>query len=121
MVETDTKDFDLPDENILESLKKQNVELKEICEKFLDEISEIKSSEPYVWREILIDAVKVLKIQADLREKIETLRENRRQMATHWAEIMRFAKDREAVQIPTEPPDIFAAADDDWAEIIYEY
>ena len=107
-------------QSILEILQIRCAELKQTCEKFLDEIYEIKSSAPYLWHEILDDAAQLEKIQANLREKIEIQREKRRQLTTHWAEIMRFAKDREIVEMPVEPPDIFAVAEDDWAEIIYE-
>ncbi|MGC2238226.1 MAG: hypothetical protein WA584_18880 [Pyrinomonadaceae bacterium] len=41
------------------------------------------------------------------------------QLTKHWAEIMRFAEDRELVVLPEEPADIFAGSDD-WAEIIYD-
>lgn len=106
--------------NILESLKTRNTELKQTCEKFLDEIGKIKTSAPYVWHKILDDAAQLEKCQNDLREKIEILREKRRQMVEHWTEILRYAEDAANVQIPVEPPDIFAGDADDWAEIIYE-
>ncbi len=107
--------------NILESLKNQNAELKQICEKFLDEIAEIKNSAPYAWRKILNDEAELEKCCNDLRERIKILREKRRQLVEHWAEIMRFAEDTEMIQIPEEPPELFTDETDDWAEIIYEF
>lgn len=105
--------------SILEILNNRNIELKQICEKLLDEIAAIKTTAPYILREILDDETQLEKRQNILREQIEILREKRFQLTNHWAEIMRFAADRENVRIPDQPPDIFAA-DEDWAEIIYD-
>lgn len=104
--------------SVLEILKNRNHELKQSCEKLLDEINEIKSTAPYVWCEILDDAAELERRQNNLREQIETLREKRAELVKNWAEIMRFAEDRADVSIPDEPPDIFAD-DEDWAEVIY--
>ena len=104
--------------SVLEVLRNRQTELKKTCEKLLDEIKEIKTTAPYIWLEILDDDEAVAKRQSELREQISVLREKRLQLTTLWAEIMRFAKDREQVQIPPEPPDIFV--EEDWAEIIYE-
>lgn len=105
--------------NILESLKQRNTTLKQTCERFLSEIAEIKNSMPYLLHKILENPSQISRRQNDLREKIKILRENRRQLVEHWAEIMRFAKDPENVRIPAEPPEIFGEENDDWAEIIY--
>ena len=106
--------------NIIDNPKTRNAELKQICEKFLDEINEIKTSAPYIWHKILDDAVQLEKCQNDLREKIEIQREKRQQFVEHWTEILRFAEDSANVQIPDEPLEIFAGNKDSWAEIIYE-
>lgn len=106
--------------SILEILNNRNIELKQTCEKLLDEIAQVKTTAPYVWREILDDETELEKRQNMLREQIEILRERRFQLTKHWAEIMRFVADRENARIPDEPPDIFAADDEDWAEIIYD-
>lgn len=106
--------------SVLEILNNRNAELKRICEKLLDEITAIKTTAPYILHEILDDAAELEQGQNILREQIETLREKRFQLTGHWAEIMRFAADRENVEIPAEPPDIFAD-DEFWAEIIYEF
>jgi hypothetical protein len=106
--------------NILESLKTRNAKLKQICEKFLNEIDEIKTSAPYAWHKILDDAAQLEKYQNDLREKIEIQREKRQQLVEHWAEILRFAEDSANVQLPDEPLEIFAGNTDSWAEITYE-
>jgi hypothetical protein len=105
--------------SILEILKTRQIELKQSCEKLLDEISEIKTTEPFVWHKILDDEVELELRQNILREQIADLREKRLQLTKHWAEIMRFAEDRELVVLPEEPIDIFAG-NDDWAEIIYD-
>lgn len=105
--------------SVMEILTNRNAELKRICEKLLDEITAVKTTAPYILHEILDDAAKLEQRQNELREHIEILREKRFQLTEHWAEITRFAADRENVEIPVEPPDIFA--DDDWAEIIYDY
>lgn len=115
------KDFSGENPNILEGLKTRNAQLKQICEQFLNEINEIKTSAPYVWHKILDDAAQLEKRRNDLREKIEILRENRRKITEHWAEILRYAEDAANIQIPDEPPEIFAGDADDWAEIIYEF
>ena len=85
----------------------------------LDEITNLKTTAPYILHEILDDETELEKRQNILREQIEILREKRFQLTKHWAEIMRFAADRENVEIPAEPPDIFAD-DENWAEIIYD-
>ena len=120
--ETETPADDSRHENpsILEILNCRNAELKQSCEKLLDEIASIKTTAPYLLREVLDDAAELEKRQNELREQIENLREKRFQLIKHWAEMMRFAADRENVQIPGEPPDIFAA-DEFWAEIIYDF
>jgi predicted nucleic acid-binding Zn-ribbon protein len=105
--------------SVMETLNNRNAELKQTCEKLLDEITAIKTTAPYILHEILDDETELEKRQNLLREQIETLREKRFQLTKHWAEIMRFAADRENIEIPVEPPDIFADADD-WAEIIYD-
>lgn len=105
--------------DILENLKKRNATLKQTCENFLSEIAEIKNSTPYLLHEILENPAEISRLQNALREKIQILRENRRQLVEHWAEIMRFAKDPENVEIPAEPPEIFDGENDNWAEIIY--
>lgn len=107
--------------SVLENLEIRNAELKQTCEKFLDEINEIKTSEPYVWHEILDDAARLEKCHNALREKIEILRENRRRLVEHWSEILRFADDAESIQITEEPPEIFTSGADDWSEIIYDF
>jgi hypothetical protein len=119
--ESKSLENDSADENILESLKQRNAELKQICEKFLDEITEIKTSEPYIWHKILDDKSELEKCQNELLGKIEMLREKRQQLCEHWAEIMSFAADREDVEIPKEPANIFTEMEDNWAEIIYEF
>lgn len=106
--------------SVLEILNNRNIELKQTCEKLLDEITEIKTTAPYILRETLDDETELEKRQNMLQEQIESLREKRFQLTKHWAEIMRFAADRENVRISDEPPDIFAADDEDWAEIIYD-
>jgi len=106
--------------SILESLKNRCTELKQVCEKLPDDIAGIKNSPPYAWHEILDDAARLEKIQNDLREKIEVLSEKRRQLAQHWAEILRFAGDIEEIKIPEEPPEIFTEPKEDLADIIYE-
>lgn len=113
------RETDASAENILENLQNRSAELKKACEKILDEIGAIKSAAPYIWCKTLSDASEVARIQADLREKIAALRAQRLELTRHWAEVMRFAKDREQVKIPAEPPDVFADTGDDWAEIIY--
>ncbi len=105
--------------SILEILKTRQIELKQSCEKLLDEISEIKTTEPFVWHKILDDATELEQRQNILREQIADLREKRLQLTKYWAEIMRFAEDRELVALSEELADIFAG-NDDWAEIIYD-
>lgn len=105
--------------SVMETLNNRNAELKQICEKLLDEITEIKTTAPYILHEILDDETELENRRNILHEQIEILREKRFQLTKHWAEIMSFAADRENVKIPVEPPDIFAD-DEDWAEIIYE-
>ena len=85
----------------------------------LDEISEIKNSAPFIWHKTLDNAAELEKAQRNLHETIEILREKRTQLIKHWSEIMRFADDCEAIEIPAEPLDIFAETNCDWAEIIY--
>lgn len=106
--------------SILENLKARNSELKLSCEKFMDEIGTIKTSEPYILHKILDDDWELEKLKSDLHEKIEILREKRRQLIEYWTEIIGFDEDTVNIQIPAEPPEIFAAETDDWAEIIYE-
>lgn len=105
--------------SILDVLKNRQTGLKQICEKLLDEIAVIKTSVPYIRHKILDDESEIKKRQDELHRKIADLREKRLQLTSYWAEIMRFAKDRETVALPEEPPDIFAE-DGDWVEIIYE-
>lgn len=107
--------------NILENLKVRNLELKLSCEKFLDEIGAIKTSEPYILQKILDDAWEIEKLRSDLHEKIDILHEKRNQLVEYWTEIISFAEDAANVRILTEPPEFFAAETDDWAEIIYEF
>lgn len=127
LVETDAAENEFAagggnDAGILETLKNRRAELKRLCETLLNEITETKVSEPYVWREILDDPAEVERRQTELSEQIKILREKRSALASYWAEIMRFAKDREAVSIPVEPPDVFAdEIEDDWAEIICDF
>lgn len=106
--------------SILENLKARNSELKLSCEKFMYEIGTIKTSEPYILHKILDDDWELEKLKSDLHEKIEILREKRRQLIEYWTEIIGFDEDAANIQIPAEPPEIFAAETDDWAEIIYE-
>ena len=108
------------DSSLLETLRNRQAELRKTCEKLLAEINEIKTTAPYIWHKILDDDEAVAERQNELHRQISVLREQRQQMTTAWAEIMRFAKDRDAVVIPDEPPDLFAATEEDWAEIIYE-
>lgn len=105
--------------NILESLKTRNAELKKVCEKFLNKISEIKSSTPYILHKILENPAEMAKLKNELHEKIEILREKYQQLVEHWAEIMSFAEDTKNINIPAEPPELFVDENDDWAEIIY--
>ena len=119
LIEPGAPENDLPTGNILESLQNRHAELKRICEKLLDEISEIKNSAPFIWHKILDNPAELEKAQSNLHETIETLREKRARLVEHWAEIMSFADDRDAIEIPAEPLDIFAETDYDWAEIIY--
>ncbi len=119
LIETDAPENDSSGENILENLQTRHAELKGICEKLLGEISEIKTSEPFIRHKILDNPAELEKVQNDLREKIEILREKRRQLIEHWAEIMSFADDREEIKIPDEPADFFTETDFDWAEIIH--
>ncbi len=106
--------------SVLEILNNRNTELKQSCEKLLDEITTIKTTAPYILREILDDETELEKRQNILHEQIEILREKRFQLTKNWAEIMRFAADRENVRIPDEPPNIFTADDEDWAEKLYD-
>lgn len=107
--------------NILEKLKIQNIKLKKVCEKLLDEIRDIKSSTPYVLHKVLANPAEMTKLQNALREQIEILREKYRQLVEHWAEILRFAEDTENINIPAEPTEIFTDGTDEWADIIYEF
>lgn len=107
--------------SLLEVWQNRQAELKKTCEKLLEEIADIKATAPYIWHEILDNDEEIAERQNELHRQISILREQRTQMTTAWAEIMRFAKDRESVVIPNEPPDLFAEeAEEDWAEIIYE-
>lgn len=108
------------DSSLLETLQNRRVELKKTCEKLLEEIAEIKATAPYIWHETLADDEAIAEKQNELHRQISVLREQRMQLTTAWAEIMRFAKDRQLVEIPDEPLDLFAANEEDWAEIIYE-
>lgn len=118
--ETPENFSDEKDSSLLETLRNRQAELKKTCENLLEEINEIKATVPYIWHKILDDDEAISERQNELHRQISILREQRQQMTTAWAEIMRFAKDREAVVIPDEPPDLFAANEEDWAEIIYE-
>lgn len=104
-------------ENILENLQKRSAQLKTVCEKFLNEIDEIKNSAPYALHKILDDEAETAGVINELGEKLELLREKRLQLIEHWSEIMRYAADAEIIEIPAEPPDVFA--EEDWAEIIF--
>lgn len=106
--------------NILEILENRQTELKKICENMLDEISELKSTEPFIPHEILDDEAELERRQNFLRDQIADLQEKRLHLTECWAEIMRFAEDREAITAIEEPPNIFED-EDDWAEIIYEW
>lgn len=109
------------DSSLLEALQNRQAKLKKTCEKLLEEINDIKTTAPYIWHETLDDDEKVAERQNELHRQISVLREQRIQMTTAWAEIMRFAKDRESIEIPDEPPDLFAEeTEEDWAEIIFE-
>lgn len=121
LIGNESSENDLPDENILKNLKNRNAQLKQICEKLLDEIAEIKKSAPYIWHEILDDAAKLEKCRNDLREKIEIHKEKRRQLIEYWTELLSFAEDCENIRIPEEPPEIFTDETNDWADIIYEF
>lgn len=118
--ETPENFSDEKDSSLLETLRNRQAELKKTCENLLEEINEIKVTAPYIWHKILDDDEAISERQNDLHRQISILRQQRQQMTTAWAEIMRFAKDRNAVVIPDEPPDLFAANEEDWAEIIYE-
>lgn len=122
LVETDAPENGASDKSagILETLKMRHAELKALCEKMLDEIAEIKATAPYILHKILDDKLQLEKVQNDLNDQIEQLRYKRRQLISHWAEIMRFAEDKQDVEIPAEPADIFND-DNDWAKIIYEF
>ncbi|CAN5643598.1 hypothetical protein BH20ACI4_BH20ACI4_07850 [soil metagenome] len=123
LIADESPENDLPDEtsSVLETLKNRHAELKRICEKMLDEIAEIKATAPFIWREILDDAARLENLQNELREKIEIMRDERARLVEHWAEIMRFAEDKDEIETPEEPADIFAETDSDWADIIYEF
>jgi len=56
-----------------------------------------------------------------LREKIEFLREKRRNLIEYWTEILSFSGNASKIQIPEEPPLIFANDTENRAEIIYEF
>lgn len=107
------------DLSILDILENRQNELKEICEKLLDEISELKSTEPFILHEILDDEAELERRQNFLRDQIADLQEKRLHLTECWAEIMRFAEDRETITAIEEPPNIFED-EDDWAEMIYE-
>lgn len=117
LVTDESAPTEIPDENILETLQTRNAELKTVCEKLLNEIDSIKNSAPYALHKILDDEAETVRIKNELSEKLELLREKRLQLIEHWSEIMSFAADAEIIEIPEEPPDIFA--DEDWAEIIF--